>query len=415
MCLRFVVFAALAAGVLAPGWAQEGSVSGEWVNVLTRQGVRKETPYNPGNDLAMLPGGVADSTLRLNLRGRVGDMSFGLGPRLAYRETYDLHEGSSRESKTTAYLNHWHAAWRPGPYEVFYTRELMLWGPSLLASPSNPFFRNVDQTNPMIELPTRDFVGARAQLSDSDRLSLVINTGRGRDTETLRDFKRTAALQYEHTGNDYSFGTVVSRRGATVRWGGYGQYTVGDATLLYADGAWLKEPERQVVVGTPENLLLGPRGDAGKRRMDLLLGGSYTFVSGPTVNLEYRYNAAGYDAGERRALDRYAQVSAARFTGEDPMGGATALAAVVQPYSTTWGRHYAHLQYNERFSNRTSFVGLLQYGLDAKDLSVTLVLTHDVGDRLRLMANAVFYGGPSYQGTQRYMKNLLYLGAKLSF
>lgn len=414
MFQRLMLWVTLAAGLVLPAEAESVSVAGEWINVVTHQGVHKGSPYNPGNQLARLPSTVVDSTLRLDLRGRAADLNLGLGPRLAYWEAHGRPEGGGRQRQTSAYLQHWQLSWRPDPYEVFYTRESMLWGPSLLASPSNPFFRNVDRTNPMIELPSRDFIGVRAQLSDRDRVGLVGNVGRGRDAIASHDFRRTLALHYERTGDDYAFGAVLSGRSGALHLGGYGQYTINDATLFYADAAWLREPERLVVLGPSDAPLLGQRTDARRHRADLLLGGSYTLASGPTVNLEYRYNGAGYDAGERRALGRYASTNAARLAQGDP-AGATALGAVVRPYSSTWGRHYAHVQYHQRFSGRTAFVGLLQYGLDAHDLSATLMLTHDVGDRLRLMASAVVYGGPSYQGSQRYMKHLLFLGAKLSF
>ena len=414
LILAATVFGGAVATAL-PVRAMEYGVSTEWVNVWTSQQVRKDSPYNPGNQLALLASGAFDSSLRLDLRAQGEGFKLGLGPRLAFNGTYDLPEGGKSVRKTSGYLQRWQMAWQGDALELFYNRELMLWGPSLLASPSNPFFRNVNQTNPMIELPTRDFVGTRYQWSDKDRLGLIVNVGRGRDTEILRDFKPTVALTHEHTGEDFVLGNVLSVRKGTWRVGSYGQYTLNDATLLYGDAAWFTEPERLVVRESAQGLQLAKRADANQRYLDVLLGGSYTFTSEPTLNVEYRYNGAGYSARERRLLGDYAQYNAALFTGTDPQRGATALGRVVTPFASTWSRQYLNLQYTQRFGDRTSVVGIFQYGLDAHDSATTLVLSRDVGEHVRLMANAVFYGGSANEAGRRYIKRAIFLGARITF
>jgi hypothetical protein len=397
--------------------APEMQAGGEWLNFTTVQGARTDSPYNPGNNLAGLPNTRFESVLRGNFRLNAAPFLIAIGPRLTWRLDRGTNDASTNTRHEEAYVQSWQLEYRNGAVDLFYNRELLLWGPSLFASPSNPFFRDTNQVNPFMELPSRDFVGGRWRLTDSSQLNLLVNVDDGRDSEVLRPFEKIAALQFEHRGYDYSLGAVVANRQDKWRGGLYGQHTLGESVVLYADGAWFQGSDRLIAHQQGNDWTLATRAD--KNYADLLIGSAYTFDGGITVNAELRHNSEGYDAAERRAMARYAQFHADRFTGSDPSAiasSAQALGAVVQPHASTFGRNYLLLQYNDQqIADRTSLVMQWSYGIDTRESSVTAVISHDAADRIRLLANLNAFTGGGSSEYHKYLDYAIFAGAKIFF
>lgn len=397
--------------------APELQAAGEWLNFATVQGVRKDSPYNPGNNLAGLPNTRFESVLRGNLRLNAAPFVLAIGPRLTGRRDYGTNEASTNTTHEELYLQNWQLEYRVDAVDLFYNRELLLWGPSLFASPSNPFFRDTNQVNPFTELPSRDFVGGRWRFSDTSQLNLLVNVDDGRDSEVLRHFKAITALQLEHRGYDYSLGVVAANSHGKWRSGLYGQHTLGESVVLYADGAWFAGSDRLIArqQGSDWTLITRPE----RNYVDLLLGGAYTFNGGITINAELRRNGEGYDAGERHAMARYAQFHADGFTGSDPAtiaSSAQALGAVVQPHASTYGRNYLQLQYNDQqITERTSLIMQWSYSIDSHESAITAVISHDAGDRIRLQANLNAFTGSGSGGYHKYLDYAIFAGAKVFF
>lgn len=391
--------------------------------------VRGGSAYNPDNLLAGLPRMEhgAQARLRWRMEGEYGVLA--VGPRVTFSKATGTNAASGEARDTSAYLQNWLVEGRIGNVDVFYSRELMLWGPSQFASPSNPFFTETNQVNPFTELPSRDFVGIRWRINDRNTVALVRNTDAGRDREVLRPFKAETALRADHVGDVFAVGAVASQRAGRQQYGAYGQWTVNDAVLLYVDAATFRGSRRLVALapdwaqgpaqaGAPD-WQLATRGDDRKRHYDVLVGASYTFAGGSAVNLEYRRNTEGYTAAERAALDAFATVQAGRFRAADPaLAGAAAgqLGAVVQPYARTFGRDTLYAQYiNRSIAPATSLVVQVSYGLDSKDGSTTAVVSHDLNDRIKLAATLTVPFGSRHGDTRRYLDSVLFFGMTASF
>ncbi|WBS03476.1 hypothetical protein OU994_03985 [Pseudoduganella sp. SL102] len=428
MRCSLVVLATLAAGAGEVS-AREPEFGADLVLFSSLYDVRGDSPYNPDNLLAGIPRMEhgAQARLRWRLEGKYGVLA--IGPRVTYSRATGTNAASGDKRDTKAYLQSWLVEGRLGNVDLFYSRELMLWGPSQFASPSNPFFTETNQVNPFTELPSRDFAGARWRIDDRNTVALVRNVDEGRDRELLRPFKPETALRADHVGDAFAVGAVASYRAGRKQYGAYGQWTVNDAVLVYFDAATFRGSRRLLALapgvasnGT-QDWQLATRADDRKRHFDVLVGASYTFEGGSTVNLEYRRNTEGYTAAERAALDAFAVAQAGRFRRSDPFSdpftaGAAAgqLGAVVQPYARTFGRDTVYAQYvNRRIAPSTSLVAQLSYGLGSKDGSTTIVISHDLNDRIKLAANLTVPFGSRHGDTRRYLDSVLFLGMTASF
>ena len=424
MRCALVVLATLAAGA-GNVYAGAPEFGADLVLFSSLYDVRADSSYNPDNLLAGLPRMQhgAQARLRWRMEGEYGVLA--IGPRVTFSKATGTNAASGDTRETKAYLQNWLVEGRLGNVDVFYSRELMLWGPSQFASPSNPFFTETNQVNPFTELPSRDFVGVRWRIDDRNTVALVRNVDEGRDREVLRPFKPETALRADHVGDVFAVGAVASHRAGRNQYGAYGQWTVNDAVIEYFDAATFRGSRRLLALapvvasnGT-QDWQLATRADDRKRHYDVLVGGSYTFEGGSTVNLEYRRNTEGYSAAERAALDAFAVAQAGRFRGSDPFAAGTAagqLGAVVQPYARTFGRDTVYAQYvNRSIAPATSLVAQVSYGLGSKDGSTTIVVSHDLNDRIKLAANLTVPFGSRHGDTRRYLDSVLFLGMTASF
>jgi hypothetical protein len=424
MRFALVVLATLAAGT-GDVFARGPEFGADLVLFSSLYDVRGDSSYNPDNLLAGLPRMEhgAQARLRWRLEGDYGVLA--IGPRVAFSKATGTNAASGDTRDTKAYLQNWLVEGRLGNVDVFYSRELMLWGPSQFASPSNPFFTETNQVNPFTELPSRDFVGVRWRINDRNTVALVRNTGEGRDRELLRPFKAETALRADHVGDAFAVGAVASHRAGRNQAGAYGQWTVNDAVLVYFDAATFRGSRRLLALAPDgvntgaQDWQLATRGDDRKRHYDALVGGSYTFAGGSTVNLEYRRNTEGYTAAEREALNAFAAVQAGRFRGTDPAAAGMAagqLGALAQPYARTYGRDTVYAQYvNRSIAPATSLVVQVSYGLNAKDGNTTVVVSHDLNDRIKLAATLTVPFGSRAGDTRRYLDSVLFFGMTASF
>ncbi len=425
MRVALVVLVSLAAGT-GDVFARGPEFGADLVLFSSLYDVRGDSPYNPDNLLAGLPRMEhgAQARLRWRMEGEYGVLA--IGPRVAFSKATGTNAASTDTRDTKAYLQNWLVEGRLGNFDVFYSRELMLWGPSQFASPSNPFFIETNQINPFTELPSRDFAGVRWRIDDRNTVALVRNTDEGRDREVLRPFKPETALRADHVGDNFAVGAVASHRAGRNGYGAYGQWTVNDAVLVYFDAATFRGSRRLLALapggaaGEAQDWRLATRGDDRKRHYDALVGGSYTFAGGGTVNLEYRRNTEAYTEAEREALDAFATVQAARLrNGSDPAAvGAAAgqLGALVQPYARTYGRDTLYAQYVDRsIAPSTSLVVQVSYGLNSHDGSTTVVVSHDLNDRIKLAANLTVPFGSRHGDTRRYLDSVLFFGMTASF
>jgi len=247
-----------------------------------------DSGLNPSNAL-----GISRRRLQLavrpDFRARYPALSLVFKPRAeVWRENWreGIHEGET-DTDTGVFVNEWLArANLPGSLFLSYGREVLLWGPSYLVSPSNPFIAQNGRDEPKTELPGSDYARLVWAPLPEWTVSMMANTAEGR-REFREDFDPAYAVKLDTmTEKGHASIVLAKKETADPRFGFFGLWNVSDAFLLYAEGSFARNDLEQ------------------------LAGISYTRAHGTTVACEYFYNDSGIDrdaieqcAPPLRALD----------------------------------------------------------------------------------------------------------------
>jgi len=157
---------------------------------------------------------------------------------------------------------------------ISWGRENLQWGPGWLFSPSNPFFIDNGRTDPMTEIPGKDFARLVYLPDMTWTVSLIANLGKGRGEFPVDEsFEQIYAVKIDYSGEESYGGLILSHQeNNNNSLGGFTGWTISDALLLHTDFS-----------------MSDIRGQNGHLRFALLFGGSYTFEAGPTLTLEYAH------------------------------------------------------------------------------------------------------------------------------
>ena len=274
-----------------------------------------DVPENPRNTFFKLPRFTNNVHIRPNIMFRKGILRAGIKPR--YIETNSwfmdgaIDQGSKENSKF--FINECYASLRVLPWLTLAAeRKNVQWGNGFIASPSNPFFNDTGKTKPQEEIKGKDFF--RITLTPLDWLSITgyANLGRGEQDDSAMNidkFRRTYAVKANMTFDKFSFSPIISyREHDRVRAGGYGAWTVNEGLLLFWDWSFGFGSGGRYVYKDSDDIF-GYVFDDRKKEQDtfypeILMGGSYTFKNGWTINLEYLYYSPGYDSDEARRYNK---------------------------------------------------------------------------------------------------------------
>ncbi len=241
-----------------------------WLGYGTKR-APAESQVNRDNSLG-LSSRLLVSELRPDFSLRLPRLELALKPRWTLgREWWD--EGARRgesEPDSDVFVNGWLVSPRPlEPVSLFWSRESMQWGPSFLASPSNPFAGKNGRLSPKEELPGADFAGVVATLGPGWTVSLIGNYGEGRQ-DWFGRFRRTAALKIDRQTEAAYLSAILSKSESDPGRAGFSaSWNAGEAVLLYGEGS------------------------GAARDLELLAGASYTFADGQVLALEYFFNESG--------------------------------------------------------------------------------------------------------------------------
>jgi hypothetical protein len=238
---------------------------------------------NPNNVLA-IPRYQTALDFRPDFSLNFRQLELGIKPRFeaSWSQVQNGVEGGTDLSTATAYINEWIARYRvTNQLLVSYGRENLQWGPSQLLSPSNPFNQNNGKNNPAIEQPGLDYARAVVIPNSSFTGSFIANTGEGRlnaSGEETGPFHRAYAGKFDYTGERTYFSLIVSKRETTPwRIGYFGGWNISDALLAYSEGSAALSHDTTL-----------PHPD-----YDVLVGATYTLLTGATVTAEYFHHNAG--------------------------------------------------------------------------------------------------------------------------
>lgn len=262
-----------------------------------------ESSQNPDNDFFEIPRYMANLELRPDLYLNFRRLNLSVKPRatLEWSKWEDGGRKGEDEFEDELLINEWLA--RIGLTQMLfasYGRENLQWGPSYLVSPSNPFFKDNGLSNPIEEIRGKDFARLVWTPSSKWTSSLIANLGEGAQDIQFEEFKKTYAFKLDYTGyTRYSSVIFSYKENDRSRLGFFGGWTASDALLLYGEGNLSKGTDTLYPVEDndhPFGVTMQPIDeDSSTIKGTVLLGGSYTFLVGPTLTMEYLYNGYGYN------------------------------------------------------------------------------------------------------------------------
>lgn len=314
----------------------------------TGTALNHDSLVNPDNRIAQIPRGQFEIDPRPDLTLKAKNCFMQLKPR-AFFVWRSQANGSDARTSADAYLNEGRLSCRvSSAINAEAGRGVLLWGSSILLSPSNPFFAETGKTDPVRELLGRDFVRVTAQLAPAWSIEGIRNFHVDTRDITKPYFSPVGVLKLNWTGEAASASVLVSHRGNGVnRIGAYGTWTVSNAMLLYADSSLGQGNNALFAVrqaGAPGGwrFVQNQTGERGVRA-SALFGTSYTLPSGWTQTLELLYNGDGYTSSERQAYQQAIRAgNAALAAGELAVVGL--LGQALRSQQNLLGRRYTLYQ-----------------------------------------------------------------------
>jgi hypothetical protein len=380
---------------------------------------------NPGYLFLDLPVYQGDLEARPDIYMDLKAMDISLKPRFTLQWQSGNHNDTTGTSQwdSDGYINEWLARLRIcASLFLSYGRENLQWGPSYLLSPSNPFFDDNGRSNPKQEVAGMDFARL-VWLPDANwTLSLIANTGPGRQTDAEASFEQTCALKVDYVGQSAYGGTVLSHRNADrTRLGFYGGVTASDAILLYAEGSLARGTAALYPVadaGVSGATLIPTRDDSDALESLLLFGGAYTLEMGPTLTLEYVYNSSGYDRQASECFYRLRDTAAEALVAGGPGQGPAAelLGRTADPGLRLLRRNYLMVQYGHNdIGDALNLLFRWTRNLDDGGSRFIAMADYFVDDHLSLFLVGTLNFGGSHTEFGSFMDRQWMLGAQYSF
>lgn len=367
---------------------------------------------NPENDFFKLERYNAELHLRPNLQFDADVVRMGISPRaiFSYQRFEDGTQDGETDSDNDVFINEAYLDIRLIPsLPIAIERKNWQWGSGFLISPSNPFYRDTGKSKPGHELRGKDFVHLSYIPNDWLSLTAIANIGEGAfETQGMREnFKNVYAFKATLTFENMSLSPVMSYQDEDrVRIGGFGTWTISDAMLGFFDCSFAKGSQGRYVEqaqNDPFGAAFQPSKDDSERMIpQILVGGSYTFMDGTAVYLEYLYYGEGYNDGESDDYNALVEQSAQAYLyrGSDPALqqlarlGTRNLAYANQNRLAFQRRNYlmAYLNRSDIFNKLNVNAGIV-HNVDDTSLYFFNFLTLNLYDRINIFSNTIVYGG----------------------
>ncbi|MEK7703113.1 MAG: hypothetical protein AAB317_04045 [Nitrospirota bacterium] len=384
------------------------------LNYVTQMELADQNIFNPNNRLIQFPKAQLDIDLRPTFRLQSHAISLLVKPQLIVNTKWPTQSlGEASKTDNDAFINEWHAQWEFSPSLIgVYGREVLLWGPSYLFSPSNPFFDENGQSNPKRELRGKDFLRVISIPNSSWAFSFISNRE--------DDSKLAHMLKIDYTGQSYALGLNLSKsEGHRLRFGDYGQVTVSDAMLLYTEGS-LSHGTKALYprqTATPVGWeMAGIKKQTDRYFFTELVGGSYTLGNGMTLSVEYVHNQEGYSDAEAKQYDQLGREVSEIFLAQDER---LALAASVLGSASSPGlrllrRNYLFFQVLQTdIHNKIDLTLRYTHNLDDQSWVLVPVIEWNQNDWIQIFALGTVQGGHPTTEFGRFIKYQAVVGTKL--
>jgi len=321
------------------------------------------------------------------------------------------------------FVSEWLAQLKPHPScIVSFGKEKLLWGPSMLSSPSNILFKDTEKANPFSEVEGKYLAKAVYMPNSSVTVSLMQESREEVDKQG-NPLRQLNALKIDLMRSNYSLSLIgYQRRGERFRLGSYGQWTASDALIVYYDGIVSRGTDELF----PAEDQAAPLGGEFIRKHDttgrlfttITAGGSYTFLSGSTLSMEFLYNGTGYNAEEAVQYYRLRNNAADNYSA----GGALAsvskktLAEALNAGSPFLRQYYVMAQFQKREIRNIMDV-MLRYihNLQENSGQVSTIFEWNVADRIQFFnINTIGVGRRNTEFRSILSKSIM-LGLELHF
>ncbi|RPH49875.1 MAG: hypothetical protein EHM85_12340 [Desulfobacteraceae bacterium] len=381
---------------------------------------------NPGNNFLKLQSYEADLEVRPDLRLNLEFLTLSAKPRMLFeKKIWEIGamDGNSK-SRDDWFINEWLARLKVSENIFFsYGRENLQWGPSYLFSPSNPFFTDNGRNNPKREVPGMDFARLVIIPESSWTVSLITNTDEGRNiTDSPVSFSKSFALKVDYTGRE-NYGSIIlsHREDSTEKLGMFGGSTVSDAFIIYGEGSVAKSSRALYPVedGSPFGASMKRiHSEDSDLKPVLLAGGSYTFLSGGTLTLEYVYNGSGYSDSEAENYYGLRRRAAEAFSSGSQLSGLSRL-ILSETFNTGHRflrKNYSLLQYNHNdIQDTLDFTFRLTHNLDDSSFQFIAIGGYSLGDHLELFSVITINSGRGDSEFGSLVKSQVMAGIEYTF
>ncbi|SIT43215.1 conserved exported hypothetical protein [Paraburkholderia ribeironis] len=375
---------------------------------------------NPGNQVSKIPETQFVQELRPELKFTQGMLELQVSPRAQFQfNKTKTSDGVNYGWNNSAYINGWIARLNPGnAVSLSVGREVLLWGPAMSLSPSNPFYIDNGRTNPYIELPGEDFAKIIWVPGKSWTVSYINNFGKGRkEPPPLQSFHRAQVLKIDYSGNDtYLSANYASIQGSPDKIGFSAQKTVSDALLVYMEGGYSFGRTQYLPAqnGNGQWYLSAPKG-SGLSGIGLL-GMSYTLASGPTFTVEYIYNNQGWSASQARGYQTINQNAASQLGGPETGFAMQQLALGFQPGSVLLRRNYLFVQYfQQNLFPSLDLTMRMTRNLDDNGTQWGAIIERNIGKRSRLFVQLLLNTGGTHTEFSRFIGQQFLVGLRTGF
>ena len=290
-------------GLLETIW-QDVQISGE-VSSLYSYTDPIEGLVNPDNDIKQIETGHWNTIARTQVSYRNREHGFRLQfePWISYERHYFDHPNHQNYGEENLQIGRYQAKFSSllPSTTMAAQRGIVAWGPAFISSPSNPFPDSSSTANPLEEEFGTDFLWLSHAFNDAWSMSAYLNYSRGAaDSVDSDPFQRSYITSLHYNGYNYNISILGGgQEDYGPIYGAYGQWTLNEAAVAYFDAGYRKRGRARYPVADSSSAVGGfYNQDEADRKLELVLGGSYTTKNDFTFYAEYLYQGSGYDNDE---------------------------------------------------------------------------------------------------------------------
>lgn len=362
-----------------------------------------ESSQNPDNDFLKLKQYGFDYELRPDLYLTYHQLDLMAKPRASL--TWEKLDNDNTQEEAAWFDETWVNEYRirygiSDTLFLSYGRENLQWGPTILVSPSNPFFLNTGRANSQTEAAGKGFFRLVYIPNMAWTLSLIANVDEGAYELTKGNFEEIYAFKLDYIGAKGYSSMILSHREHTEgRLGMFGALTSFDNTLIYIEGELSKENNASYPLPISRHPMGGAMApvnqDGNAYDGTLIVGGSYTFDALPMLSLEYLYNSRGYS--DEESEDLYAlRRNAANSYYQGPYVGLArrTLGTTVNNGLQYLRQNYLFIQISRNdIRDVLDLRFILTYNMDDNSYMSILNIDYNVNDYTELYLNGISYHG----------------------